>query len=186
MSAVLVYLGILAGIFFEGEMTMISSVIVGQKGYLNLSIVIALGITGTIASDVVYFFLGKKKGRVWLTKHPKYEKKAQSIFKKLNKAPLTVFISYRFLYGFRTVAPIIIGTSKISTKKFLTLSIISTLIWATTYSLLAYYLGDLIEEELSHIQHIEKYIIGGLVLLGITLLIFRWVKKNKKNNNRKA
>jgi membrane protein DedA with SNARE-associated domain len=62
MSAVLVYLGILAGIFFEGEMTMISSVIAGHKGYLNLSIVIALGITGTIASDVVYFFLGRKKG----------------------------------------------------------------------------------------------------------------------------
>lgn len=182
MHSILLYLGILLGIFFEGELTMISSVIAAHNGYLNLWVVVALGLAGTIGSDCFYFFLGKRKGQTWLDKHPKYKKKAEQIHKKLAKAPLTVFISYRFLYGFRTVAPIIIGTSKITTKKFLIFSITSTLIWAICYTVMGYYLGDVIESELTHIQHIEKYIIGFLLLAGIVIFAIRKIKKHKKTS----
>lgn len=185
MRTILVYVGIATGIFFEGEMTMISAVVAGHHGYVNISAVIVLGIIGAFTSDILYFFIGRKKGKSWLVKHPKYKKRAETIFKKLNRAPLTVFISYRFLYGFRTVAPLIIGTSIISAKKFIIYSFVSSLIWASVFALLGYYIGDMIVRKLHYIQHIEKYIIGMFVLLGIVLLFIRQRKKVSKPNSSK-
>ncbi len=63
MHLILIYIGIFCGIFFEGEMVMITSVIAAHHGHLKLWIVIAIGLTGTYCSDSFYFFLGRKKAR---------------------------------------------------------------------------------------------------------------------------
>jgi membrane protein DedA with SNARE-associated domain len=181
MHIALVYLGILLGIFFEGEMTMISAVLAAHKGYLNIYLVFTLGITGTFGSDCFYFWFGRRKGQIWLNKRPKYEEKAIRMNKKLMRSPLLVFISYRFLYGFRTVAPIIIGTSGITTRKFLFYSFVSTMIWALIYTILGYKLGDIIESELGHLEHIEKYIIAFLIFVGVIILLVRRYRKSNSH-----
>jgi len=66
MHIILAYIGMFCGIFLEGEMVMISSVIAAHHGYLNFWLVIPIGIIGTYTSDCFYFFLGKKRGREWL------------------------------------------------------------------------------------------------------------------------
>lgn len=47
MHISLIYIGIFAGIFFEGEMVMITSVIAAHHGHLKLWIVITIGLAGT-------------------------------------------------------------------------------------------------------------------------------------------
>jgi len=119
MHIVLIYLGILLGIFIEGEMIMISSVIAAHHGYLNLWLVVFLGIIGTYGSDFFYFSLGRKRGKDWLNEKQKFEIKAEIIDKKIQKYPILIFMGYRFLYGFRTIVPLVIGTSKIKTRTFI-------------------------------------------------------------------
>jgi len=109
MHIVLIYLGILLGIFIEGEMIMISSVIAAHHGYLNLWLVVFLGIIGTYGSDFFYFSLGRKRGKDWLNEKQKFEIKAEIIDKKIQKYPILIFMGYRFLYGFRTIVPLVIG-----------------------------------------------------------------------------
>jgi membrane protein DedA with SNARE-associated domain len=140
MHIVFIYTGILIGIFLEGEMIMISSVIAAHHGYLNLWLVIILGIAGTYCSDCFYFFLGRKKGKEWLNKHQKFKNKVAIIDKKLQKSPVIIYIGYRFLYGFRTIAPLVIGASKTKTNIFILFSAVSTLIWASVYCSIGYYL----------------------------------------------
>ncbi len=180
MHIIFVYIGILFGIFIEGEMIMISSVIVAHHGYLNLWLVTAIGIAGTYSSDCFYFFLGRKKGKSWLNKNQKIRDKASIIDKKLEKYPILIFIIYRFLYGFRTIAPLVIGASKTKTSKFLFYSGASTILWAITYCTIGYMFGELIKSQLGYIQHIEKYIIGFLLLIAIVLIARNRVKKHKK------
>lgn len=162
---------------------MISAVVAAHNGYLDLWVVVILGILGTFGSDCYFFSLGKRRGNAWLAKRPKYKKKVERIHKNLARAPFLVFLSYRFLYGFRTITPIVIGTSKIATKKFLIYSFISVLLWATTFTILGYALSDVIMSALDHIQHIEKYLIGGLVLAALVILIVRRVRKRKKRTS---
>jgi membrane protein DedA with SNARE-associated domain len=173
MHVIFIYLGILIGVVFEGEMIMISSIIAAHHGYLNLWIVIALGITGTFFADFFYFLLGKKKGRQLVERKEKIKNRMNSIRHKMKKNSFLVFLSYRFMYGFRSITPLIIGTSNFHTRRFLLNSFFSILLWATTYSLLGYFLGSYIKSELGHIQHIEKYIIAFFILAGIGIIIIR-------------
>jgi membrane protein DedA with SNARE-associated domain len=69
MHIIIIYLSILFGIFLEGEMIMISSIIAAHHGYLNHWKVIAVGIVATYCSDCFYFSLGRKRGKVWLNKN---------------------------------------------------------------------------------------------------------------------
>lgn len=181
MHIVLVYMGIFLGIFFEGEMVMISSVIAAHHGYLNLWVVIIAGIIGTYTSDCFYFFLGRKKGRDWLLKNRRFKGKISLVDRQIEKYPILIFIIYRFLYGFRTIIPLVIGATNIRTSKFLLFAGLSTLMWAATFCTIGYIFGEVIKSRLSHIEHIEKYIIGAIALAGILFILLNQLKQNRRS-----
>lgn len=160
---------------------MISSVIAAHHGHLNIWLVIVIGIVGTYLSDCFYFFLGRRKGIAWLDKKKKLKKKHEVVDKQLKKYPILIFLSYRFLYGFRSITPLVIGTSTTSTPRFLLLSGLSIVFWAALYSALGYAFGEIIKSQLGHIQHIEKYIIGILVLVALAIFIYKSIKKRRKD-----
>ena len=177
MHIVLIYIAIFLGIFFEGEMIMISSVIAAHHNYLNLWIVIAIGVVGTYCSDFFYFQLGRRKGKVFLNNKPKWHSKVEIIDKKIKKYPVLIFITYRFLYGFRAIAPFAIGASNTKANTFYFFSAASTLIWAITYSSIGYLFGEIIKSKLNHIENIEKYIISAIALIGIIIIIIGKLRK---------
>lgn len=183
MHVIFIYIGIFFGILFEGEMVMISSVIAAHHGYLSFWLVILVGMTGIYCSDCLYFWIGRRKGKEWLNKNQKLKDKASVIHRKLEKYHILIFLIYRFTYGLRTITPLVIGTSKTKTSTFLIYSGLSITIWATVYASIGYLFGAFIKSELSYIEHIEKYIIGGLILSGIIfILILRLIKRRKVNN----
>lgn len=53
------------------------------------------------------------------------------------------------------------------------------MVWAGVYTSIGYLFGEIIKSELSYIQHIEKYIIGFLLLVGIIIFAFSRRKKKK-------
>lgn len=179
MHIILIYIALFFGILFEGELVMISSIIAAHHGYLNIWLVIAIGISGTFSSDCFYFFLGRKKGQNWLNNREKLKNKAFIIHKKLEKHPTLIFFSYRFLYGFRTITPFVIGTGQSKIRTFLMFSAISIIIWASTWTTVGYFFGAVIKSKLTYIEHAEKYVIGILLLLGLVLFLINKFKKTK-------
>ncbi len=181
MHIILVYIGIFFGLFLEGEMVLISAVIAAHHGYLIFWVVAILGVAGTYAADCLYFFLGRKRGYVWINKNPKIKAKAEIVKKKLEKYPAIIFLTYRFLYGLRTIIPLVIGASNTKTKIFFFYSALSTIIWASVYCTVGYLFGAVIKSELGHIEHIEKYIIGILVIIGIVFIVIKFIEKKRKS-----
>ncbi len=183
MHIIVFYLGVLAGIFLEGEMVMISSVIAAHHGYLNLWIVIGTGVTGTYLSDCFYFFLGRKRGVKWIEKQENLKKRVAVVDARLVRNKFLVFIVYRFMYGFRMVTPLVLGAGKTKTVNFLFLSAITTVIWAAVYTSMGYLFGELIESQLSHIEHIEKYIIGGFIFIALALILHSVINGKIRRNH---
>lgn len=177
MHLFFIYAGILMGIVLEGEMVMLSSVIAAHRGFLNLWMVMGIGFCGTLGSDWFYFFLGRIKGRNWLLNKPKIKEKVEKVTRKLQKYPIIVIMTYRFLYGFRTFTPVIIGASTIKTITFLGISFFSTLIWCLLYGALGYLSGEFIKSRLAHIENIELLVIGVLLLAGILIYFSRRLRK---------
>ncbi|HSO86341.1 MAG TPA: DedA family protein [Draconibacterium sp.] len=180
MHIVLIYIGVFFGMLFEGEMVMISSMIAAHHGYLNFWMVVAIGMVAVYCADSFYFTLGRKKGEKWLNKNPKLKDKAAIIHRKIEKYPILIFIIYRFTFGLRSITPLVIGTSKTKTSTFLLYSALSIILWATFYASVGYVFGAFIKSQLGYIEHIEKYIIGFLIISGIVLiLLVRWRKQKK-------
>jgi len=166
---------------FEGELVMISSVIAAHHGYLNYWLVIPIGMFAIYTSDCFYFWLGRRKGKEWLNKNEKLKNKASVIYKKLENHPVLIFIIYRFTLGLRSITPLVIGTSNTKTRSFLLYSALSIMLWGALYSLIGYLFGEFINSQLSHIEHIEKYIIGVLILSGIMFMIIYRIRKKTKS-----
>lgn len=169
---ILIYFGILIGVIFEGEMVVLSSVIAAHHGHLNIWIVLAIAFTGTICSDWFYFFLGRRHGKSWLDKKPNLHKRIAKVHYWLEEHPVLIIVLYRFMYGFRTVTPLMMGTSSLRIRTYVLYSLISILIWACFYVGTGYAFGEIIRHYLASLKNVEFYVIGFLVLAGlITVLV---------------
>ena len=172
-----IYICFFFGIFFEGELVFLSALIAASHGYLNIWLVAAIAIIGTITSDLVYFNLGKNRAKK-LMKKPKWKSKIELVHKKLEKHRTIFLIGYRFLYGLRVATPLVLGTQNIKLLTFLKYSSISTLIWAILFTTLGLSFGDFIITNLKHIEKIEHYVIGGLLIVALTFFIAKLIKKS--------
>jgi membrane protein DedA with SNARE-associated domain len=183
MHLILIYLGFFVGVFFEGEMVLISAIIAAHHGLLNLELVILIGLLATISSDNFHFLFGKIKGKAWLNNKKKQHSKVKTINEYIEKKSTLFFIFYRFLYGVRGVALIVLGSSDIKYSKFFIISTISSLVWISLFSILGSLFGEVLQSSFSHFQHYEKYLVYSIIMLlllyFITKYSLQYYKKNK-------
>ncbi|MDB4575782.1 DedA family protein [bacterium] len=157
------YPALIIGTFLEGETVMILAGVAAHLGYLSLDWVIICGFCGTVIGDQLYFFLGRRHGKSMLTKRPSWQAPAARVFRKLERHQILLILSFRFLYGIRTVTPFAIGMSDISYLRFALLNIFGAGIWAVTIALAGYYFGQAMETVLGDIKHYELELITGIV-----------------------
>jgi membrane protein DedA with SNARE-associated domain len=74
MHIVIIYVLVFIGVFFEGEFTFTSAIITAQQQHISMAVVIILGFIATVSSDILYFSLGRYKGRAWILKKPRLAK----------------------------------------------------------------------------------------------------------------
>ena len=90
---------------------MILAGVAAHLGYLSLDWVIVCGFCGTFFGDQLYFFLGRRHGKSMLARHPSWQAPADRVFDKIERQQNLLILSFRFLYGIRTVTPFAIGMS---------------------------------------------------------------------------
>jgi membrane protein DedA with SNARE-associated domain len=175
------YPGILVGTFLEGETVLILAGFAAHLGYLDLSLVMLFAFLGTLSGDQLYFFIGRRRGRAVLAKHPNWEGRVERFQSLMRKYDIAILLLFRFFYGLRTIAPFAIGLSDISVKKFIVFNIISAAIWAAAFGALGYFFGRAMEAVLTDIKHYEILIMAGLAAVAISIVIIRRVRNSKKN-----
>ncbi|MFX5777012.1 DedA family protein, partial [Acinetobacter baumannii] len=78
-------------------------------------------------------------------------------------------LSFRFVYGLRTVMPVAIGLSGYPPARYLLLNGIGAIVWAAALGSAAYYFGSVLEGMLGNIKKYELMVLGGLIVLGLLL-----------------
>jgi len=86
-------------------------------------------------------------------------------------------LSFRFVYGLRTVMPVAIGLSGYPPGRYLLLNGIGAAIWATALAAAAYHFGAVLEGMLGSIKKYELWVLGALLVLGLVL----WLRRRIKN-----
>jgi membrane protein DedA with SNARE-associated domain len=162
------YLTLYLGTVLEGEIVVILGGYFAQEGVLRLPLVILVSFLGCFSSDQLLFFVGSKKGLLLINKYQYLQHKFSKIKGLLGRHEKKVILIFRFVYGFRVITPIALGASGVSHKKFLKYDFLSSAIWASCFSLLGYFVGNLIAPFFRRMEKFELEII--LAILTIYLL----------------
>ncbi|MDR1233674.1 MAG: VTT domain-containing protein [Holosporales bacterium] len=142
------YIAVFLGSLVEGEVILLTASAFAAGGYLSIYKIFFIAFFTTIFADQLLFFLGYKTGSDWLIMRvPKLEKARDKVFKLLHKMDIFFIFSFRFIYGIRTISPLIIGSAKIKPSRFVIYNILSGLCWAAAGCFLGYTIADLLSDE---------------------------------------
>jgi membrane protein DedA with SNARE-associated domain len=148
----------------EGETVVALSGFAAYQGYLNIWCVIAVAIVGAVIGDQAFFYFGRFKGKQFLESRPKYAERLKRIHGTIERHQNLLIFASRFMYGFRTIIPIAIGTTNVKGIKFLLLNILGAIIWGIFFGLGGYAFGNALERFIGHVRKAEKAIIIGVIL----------------------
>ena len=174
------YLAVFLWSVIGGETLPVMGGFFAHQGYLVFSLVVLSAFLGSVIADQILFFIGRIKGRKWLSKNKSFKLKIDKLHSYISKYESLVIFFFRFVYGFRTVTPLILGTGKVKTKKFVILNIISALVWSYIFVSLGFVLGKAAGTIVRDIRNIQFGIVITVLIVCFTIVISKKIKKNRK------
>jgi membrane protein DedA with SNARE-associated domain len=169
------YLAIVIGSLFEGETLLVIAGLAVQQGLLDLPLVFACSLFGTLLGDNLFFYLGRKHGHKLVAKY-KFFSKMTVVSEKMSGShgPLLAF-GMRFMYGFRHLVPFSLGMSTIKTKTFMFFNFLGGLTWVLAVGFAGYFFGDVLEIYFGRLRHFEfRVIVFAIVVLVIGRMIYKF------------
>lgn len=172
------YPALFLGAILEGEAILIIAGFFARLGLLNLPWVIAVALVGTIISDTFFFYLGRRHGREFLEKRPKWQAKFIKVQRLLEYHQNWLLFGFRFLYQMRAMIPFLIGTTRVSTKKFLLFNLAGAISWSFIFAYGGYFFGQAFAGWITDIKNheLEVLIVVALVIV-IIWVVSRLLKK---------
>lgn len=171
------YFALFLGTFFEGETILVLAGFLAFRGYMDINLVVVVAFCGSYAGDQLWYFLGRKHGRKLLARKPRWQLMGDKALEHIRKHPDIWVLSFRFVYGLRTVMPVAIGLSGYPPLRYLLLNGIGAAVWAAALGAAAYHFGAVLEGMLGSIKKYELWVLGALLLLGLAL----WLRRRFKN-----
>ncbi len=168
------YYAVFVGAFLEGETVLILAGFAASRGYLALPYVMLVAFVASVLGDALYFFLGRWNGPRILDRFPVLRPRAAKVERLLHRYHAPVILVLRFLYGLRTVGPMMIGMGRVRPATFLGLNVIGASLWAVVIGGLGYAFGSTLERLLSNLHRYEELALGGIALAGFLFwLVYR-------------
>lgn len=161
------YLVVFAGMFLEGEAVLIMGALLAHRGDLELAPVILAGFIGAWLIDHIFFLLGRFRGRPFLDRRPLWKDKSERFLEMLHHHHNWLIVCLRFMWGFRTVGPFMVGVSGVPIWKFTLLDGIGSLAWATVFGILGYFIGNTLQLFIEEIREYESALALMIGVIGV-------------------
>lgn len=169
-------LGLGAGL--EGETVVVIGGIMVHHGTLAFVPAVLSAALGSFLADQLFFVVGRRF-RSWsyvrkLRRRPAYRRAIIAF----ERQPTVFVFAFRFLYGLRTISPLAIGTTRLSTLRFLVINAIAALVWSAVFICVGFAFGQAIESVFGKVQaiaHVVLGVVGIAIAFGIaTHFLLRW------------
>jgi membrane protein DedA with SNARE-associated domain len=167
------YLGIFLWAFIEGEVGMVLAGSLAHQGYFSYKWVAVTAFSGGFFGDQFYFWLGRHYGNRVFDRFPRIGAHASKARDLLNRYNTLFILTNRFMYGVRIAGPIVVGTTNISSRKFLWLNMISAIVWAVTVTGLGFAFAEAVEYVVHDIHRAEQLFVGILLTVGVGYWLYQ-------------
>ncbi len=102
---------IFVGAGLEGETSVVTGGLLAHEGLLSLGGTALAAVVGSFAADQLFFFAGRRYRDTARVRRIRAKPAFAKALDTLDRHPTVFILSFRFLYGLRTISPIAIGTS---------------------------------------------------------------------------
>lgn len=175
-----------SGIFFAlpGDSLLFTAGLLASILGFNLFLLIPLIFIATFFGSLAGYYIGlyiESIHRYSILKKilkPEYIDQAHQFFERHGK---TAIILSRFVPFIRTFAPIAAGMAHMSQPVFIRYSLISSLLWSTSMTLLGYFLG----RTFPGIEKYLSYYIIGVVIVSLLPAVLEWLRRRSKRSDTK-
>jgi len=173
--------GYLAIAFFSfgGSLLIVATAgVFAYLGHINLTIALIVAIISNFMGDNFLFYIGKyykEDVKKYTTKYRRQLALTKLLMKKYGV--LSIFIQ-KFIYGVKTLIPIIMALSKYDFKKFIFFNFFASIFFVLTIGLTAYYSSDAIIKIFDVIK--DKPYLAPLFLIILGFFVWQYLKRFEK------
>jgi membrane protein DedA with SNARE-associated domain len=115
---------------FESDTLLLLGAYAAHQGYLKLPLVMACAAGAAFASDLLYFYLGRKHGQRLLQRYPAAQQKLAKPLGIAERHPVLAILAIRYAWGLRAWLPLALGLSHMRFRVFAPLSLAGAAVWA--------------------------------------------------------
>jgi len=174
------YLAVLVGTVLEGETILILGGFAAHQGYLQLPWVMLAAFAGSLLGDLGWFFLGRRYGQRALARFPRLRGGVERATGLLQRRETALLLSFRFIYGIRTVTPLAAGLSSIPASRFMLLNAVGAGVWSVAVAWAGYVLGHGFMSLLDRARAFEEHAFIAILLAGATWFAVHTLLKRRK------
>jgi membrane protein DedA with SNARE-associated domain len=154
-----------------GFLAIIAATVLAYAGKMDIYIVFLVSIASNLLGDILLFYMGrfnKKDLYVYAKGHKR--KIAYSILLVRKYGTLIVF-TQKFIYGLKTIIPMVMGFSKYNFFKFIFYNIFASIIFISFVVSISFYSSEFI---LEFVSALEKYPVWMYPLILFSILFIFW------------
>ncbi|WP_062117637.1 DedA family protein [Aureimonas sp. AU40] len=167
---------IFLGAGFEGETVAILAGVIAHAGTLKLwQVMLAVGL-GSFAADQIFFSCGRFFRETRFVRRVSAKPFFARALAEFEKRPVLFTFGFRFVYGFRTVSPIAIGTTRLPALRFLAINAAAATVWALVFVSAGYWFGHGIETIFGHLKTHHRLLVGVAVALVAVCALAVWTR----------
>ena len=148
---IVVYIGVIV----EGDSVLLAAGFLAHQGILNPYGVFLAAFAGSLTADQLFYHLGRSSRDSRLVKRQTERPIFTRVLDLIHRRRVLFILSFRFIYGVRTISPIAIGIAGVPPLLFTALNTIAALIWAAVITLAGYLFGQLIESWSGRLHGLE-------------------------------
>lgn len=167
------YLAVFVGTALEGEAILLVGAAMAHRGLLSLPLVALSALAGSVVGDQLWFLLGRRAGSPWLERRPALQKQVAVVERWMRRWGTAFVIGFRFLYGLRTISPIVLGASGYPLTRFVPLNLLGAALWAVCFASAGYGLGAALRSLLGHATRAEEAAIAAVLVALLLLFAIR-------------
>ena len=116
--------------------------LLSHQGHLNFWIVIATSVFASYLGHLVFYSLGKTASPWILLRFPKFQRKIQQAEGLIRRHETASLFITQYVFGLRLASALAFGILDMKIAKFVSLQLISCILWAILFASLGYWVGD--------------------------------------------
>jgi len=177
------YWAVLVGCIIEGEISLLLGAVAVNEELLRLSGVMLAAFTGTMIADVGFYYIGRFFGRAILARLSlRLQARARLAERLAVRHGALAIIGFRFLYGLRIVATIVLGSLNIPPWRFILLSILGAALWTLIFTALGMLVANTVEAVMDYTHQAKTLVFLLLLLLALAAVVLYLVRRFRSRN----